>query len=95
MAVIDVLSHGARKYDRWNWIKVDAWSRYYDAAQRHIMAWHGGETMDPDSGLPHLAHAVASLMFLLEVQALGLSTDDRPTVSRLVAEHGPAVGSHG
>lgn len=40
--------------------------QHYDAALRHIFAHVEGETLDPESGLPHLAHAVTSLMFELE-----------------------------
>ena len=32
---------------------------------RHISAWLGNETNDPDSGLPHLAHAVCCLLYLI------------------------------
>ena len=38
-----------------------------DACLRHINLHRRGEEVDPESGLPHLAHAVACLMFLLEV----------------------------
>jgi hypothetical protein len=36
-----------------------------------------GEAIDPESGLPHLAHALTSLAFLVECDALGLGEDDR------------------
>lgn len=64
--VLQVLEFGAVKYSVDNWQKVDEHERrYYDATMRHIEAWRMKETNDPESGLPHLAHAVCCLMFLL------------------------------
>lgn len=68
-AVMDVLEYGAKKYAPGNWRKVpDARTRYYDAAIRHITAWWGGETCDPESGLHHLGHACCCLVFLLALE---------------------------
>jgi hypothetical protein len=64
--VVRVLTHGAEKYGDHNWSKVERLpSRYYAACQRHLDAWRDGERVDPESGLPHLAHAICCLMFLL------------------------------
>jgi len=64
--VIKVLEFGAAKYSVGNWERVDdPKRRYYDAAMRHIDAWWGGEMNDKESGLPHLAHATACLLFLM------------------------------
>lgn len=61
-----VLTHGARKYAPENWRKVpDARARYYAATLRHLEAWRAGQETDPDSGLRHLGHALASVHFLL------------------------------
>ena len=71
-AVVATLEHGARKCAPGNWVKVpDARTRYFDAAQRHLWAWWGGERLDPDSGLPHLAHAGCCVLFLLHFDADG------------------------
>lgn len=65
-AVVDVLMHGALTYERDNWRFVpDAERRYLAAAFRHLTAYADGERYDCDSGLPHLAHAVCCLLFLL------------------------------
>ena len=49
-----------------NWVNVpDAKTRYYDAAMRHLDAWHRGEVNDEESGLPHLAHAACCLLFVM------------------------------
>lgn len=71
--VVQVLEYGASdKYEIDNWQKVpSARIRYYDAAMRHIDAWWNGELLDLDKGdqkgshLPHLAHAICCLMFLM------------------------------
>jgi len=64
--VIAVLEYGAAKYDVDNWQHVDNGRvRYYDAAMRHIDDWYQGADEDHESGLPHLAHAICNLMYLL------------------------------
>jgi hypothetical protein len=63
--VVQVLTFGAHKYGANNWKYVpEAQERYFAAALRHLVAWKSGEVLDPESGLPHLAHAVSSLLFL-------------------------------
>lgn len=63
--VIRVMDYGRKKYARDNWRYVsDGYRRYLAAAYRHIAAIHRGEQIDPESGLPHAAHAVCCLMFL-------------------------------
>lgn len=64
--VIAVLEFGAAKYRVDNWMHVpDPDIRYYNAAMRHLEAWWMGEKDDPESKLPHLAHAVCCLLFLM------------------------------
>lgn len=66
LAILSVLEFGAVKYGPNNWQKVEnAVTRYRDAAMRHLLAYHEGEEIDPESGLPHLAHMGCCLMFLL------------------------------
>lgn len=68
--MVDVLGFGAKKYGDENWRQVpDARRRYFAAAQRHLIAWYGGERIDSESGLPHLAHALCCVVFLLEMDA--------------------------
>lgn len=73
----EVLTFGAKKYAAHNWRKGMATSRYYDALQRHLTAWNDGEDLDPESGLPHLAHAACCLMFLSETVEVRPDLDDR------------------
>ena len=63
--VVKVLTYGAKKYDRFNWEKVES-RRYQAAALRHISAYMQGEKIDPESGVNHLAHAICSLLFLTD-----------------------------
>ncbi len=64
--VVAVLGFGARKYAPNQWQDVpNATTRYTDAALRHVTAWLSGEQLDPESKLPHLAHAVCCLLFLI------------------------------
>lgn len=72
-----VLDFGAKKYSTHNWREGFLYSRCLSAALRHILAYNGGEDLDPESNLSHLAHAMCNLMFLLEFQATGTGSDDR------------------
>lgn len=67
--VVRVLQFGADRYGRNNWKHLqNATDRYYAATMRHIQKWRKGQQIDSDSGLPHLAHAICSLIFLLELE---------------------------
>lgn len=103
------LLDGMLKYGRSNFRHVDILaSLYVDAARRHLAAWFEGEDDDPDSGLPHLAHALASLAILVDAQAAGRLIDDRqsriayremvqaltPHVARLKALHADKSPRH-
>lgn len=64
-----VLTFGAKKYAPDNWRLVEnPEQRYIAAAMRHINAYRSGEINDPETGLPHLAHAMCCLAFLIELQ---------------------------
>lgn len=62
--LIKVLQHGAEKYGRNNWKECTEEFRYANAINRHVAAIQKGEITDPESGLPHAAHIMASAMFL-------------------------------
>ncbi|PZR55243.1 hypothetical protein DNL40_02410 [Xylanimonas oleitrophica] len=79
-AIAEVLAFGAEKYAAHNWRKGYEWGKSYAAAMRHMTAHWDGETLDPESGLPHLAHAGCHLMFMLTwlaEQGEGGEFDDR------------------
>jgi hypothetical protein len=72
------LLDGMLKYGRSNFRETGIRaSIYYDAASRHLNAWFEGEAADPDSGLPHLAHALACLAIIVDAEAAGKLNDDR------------------
>lgn len=66
--IAEVLGFGANKYGQNNW-RMDGdktnWSRTYSSAQRHLNAFWSGEDHDPESGMPHLSHAITQLMILM------------------------------
>lgn len=75
--VARVYTMGAKKYSDHNWRKGMAWSRVYDAMLRHLNKYWGGEVIDPESGLPHLAHVVFGCFSLMEYQQTHPELDDR------------------
>lgn len=75
--VAAVLTLGAKKYSAHNWRKGFAYSRLTDAALRHISAFNEGETLDVETNLTHIAHAICELLFLLEQIQLQRGEDDR------------------
>jgi len=75
--IAKVLSHGAKKYERNNWTKGLPWTRIYGATLRHLYAWAKGEDNDPESGEPHLIHAVCNLLFLSTWSKTRKENDDR------------------
>ena len=69
MGVIATLEYGAKKYGADNWKKLDdIEERYFNALTRHYLAIQGGETHDPESGLPHIDHLICSALFISEWQ---------------------------
>jgi hypothetical protein len=64
--VAKVMTFGAEKYARDGWKELpDFENRYFAAMLRHLTAWQAGEKVDPESGLPHLAHVLTNATFLL------------------------------
>lgn len=75
--IIAVLEFGAAKYGENDWRNGCEWSRPFNACMRHLWAWWRGEENDPESNLPHLAHAACNLLFLLEWRKTKAGKDDR------------------
>jgi aryl-alcohol dehydrogenase-like predicted oxidoreductase len=73
-----VWAYGARKYAAWNWAKGMDWSVPFACLQRHLAAWQRGEENDPESGLPHLAHAACNLRMLTLYAQTFPEGDNRP-----------------
>ena len=68
-AVTAVRMFGLQKYhDPDNWKQVEP-ERYHQAMLRHILAaWNDPYKIDPESGLPHIAHVATNIAFLLEMK---------------------------
>lgn len=85
------LGDGARKYGAFNWRSepIEA-SNYLAAAERHLKAWQDGEEAAPDSGIHHIAHAIAGLAIMLDAAQCGTLVDDRPPAGptpKILAKH--------
>jgi len=77
--VAKVFTYGAKKYTADNWRKGMSFSRYFNAAERHLQAFWLNENIDEESGLPHLAHAICNLMMLYVYSSVSryIEFDDR------------------
>lgn len=65
---------GGIKYSPFNWNEVGKAVEgvtYYEAALRHLYCWLTGEWIDPESGAPHLAHAMACCGIVLDAHHTG------------------------
>ncbi len=72
------MEDGERKYGLFNWReKQVSASVYFDAAQRHLLAWWDGESHAEDSGVHHLAHVMACCAILIDAAETGRLNDDR------------------
>ena len=67
--VMAVREYGNQKYhDPDNWKQVEP-ERYWQALLRHTLAiWKDPYAVDPESGLPHLAHICCNAAFLMEMK---------------------------
>jgi hypothetical protein len=75
--VARVAGFGAKKYAKFNYTKGFDWSLSYNALLRHVLQFLAGEDIDPESGLPHLAHAAWQCLCLLTFWRFKRGTDDR------------------
>lgn len=80
----EVLTYGANKYGDRNWEEGMDYNRVIAATYRHLVAWQAGEPTDSESGLSHIAHALANLAFLLTYEKRGMidADDDRTNTRR-------------
>lgn len=78
--ISEVYAFGASKYDDHNWRKGYEWSLSFAALMRHMGAFWEGEDVDPESGLPHVAHAGFHVLTLLAFMEEHGNLDDRPNV---------------
>ena len=70
---------GALKYGAFNYRVAGVRASIYVAAlRRHVNKWVNGEERDPHTGVHHLGSARACLGIIMDAQAMGKLTDDRP-----------------
>lgn len=73
------LKDGAKKYGPYNWRQAGiSISTYKSAVERHLAAFWDGQDIAEDSGVHHLAHAMACLALMLDAKDIGKLVDDRP-----------------
>ena len=80
IAAANVFGFGAQKYGENNWrMDLDKfpYSRHYASIMRHLLAFHSGEDLDPESGLPHTHHALTQMIILVMCEMQGKNVDDR------------------
>ena len=73
-----VAGFGARKYASFNYLRGYQWSLSYNALLRHFLEFMKGNDIDPESGLPHMAHAAWQALALVSFMKRGIGDDDRP-----------------
>ena len=75
----EAMRQGAEKYGSYNWRKKKVRAMIYvGAALRHLLAYVDGENQATDSGISHIAHALACLGILADATEGGFLYDDRP-----------------
>jgi len=84
MGVGEIMTFGAKKYAKYNWMEGIEASRLFGALMRHMWAFWDGEDMDPESGKPHLWHAGCCLMMLNRMFHNRPDLDDRPNFNGMV-----------
>lgn len=66
--IVKILTFGKDKYGKDNWKLLNSETdidRIYSAMMRHIVAHRTNEVNDEESGMLHLAHAAANIIFLM------------------------------
>jgi len=73
------MQEGDFKYGGYNYrVAGVLTSVYYAALNRHMDKYWNGEDVDPKTGVPHLANAMACLAVLIDSTEQGNLNDDRP-----------------
>ena len=82
------MQNGAKKYGAFNYRDAGVrGSIYMDAAFRHMAAWFDShQELAEDSGVHHLAHAMACMAIILDCIETGNLVDDRPKAAGQAVE---------
>jgi hypothetical protein len=73
--IADVRKFGVNKYGDDTCWKTVAQKDFLDATLRHVFKHLSGDTIDPESGLEHLAHAATSLILAMSVDEVQLEKE--------------------
>jgi hypothetical protein len=72
-------ANGAGKYGPFNWRNQPVQlMTYIEAVQRHLAAFVDGQDLAEDTGIHHVAHAIAGLNIIADAMGLGNLIDNRP-----------------
>jgi hypothetical protein len=75
-------TEGDLKYGGFNWrVAGVSVNTYIAALLRHVFKYYNGEELDPKTGVPHLANAIACLGVIIDATECGMLNDDRPPKS--------------
>lgn len=66
--IAKVFTYGANKYKTDNWLKGLKYRDTIGSLLRHVIKFAQGETIDSESGLSHLSHVGANVLFLMEFE---------------------------
>lgn len=80
-----VTTRVVKPYPKWNWMKGMKWSVPIGCILRHAQAIQRGESADPETGFPHMAHIQCNLIMLLLYRETYREGDDRPPADLLKA----------
>lgn len=75
--VAKVGDYGAKKYDQWNYTKGMPWMKLLGSCSRHLASFIRGQDLDPESGLPHMAHLAYNALILLGYMEVHRAQDNR------------------
>jgi hypothetical protein len=79
LGAADVMAFGTIKYKPHNWRLGLSWTQTWSSMQRHLWAFLEGEDLDPESGKPHVDHAMCQMAFLSTYYHTKTGIDDRRT----------------
>ena len=77
-ALAAIFTYGAGKYAPRNCERGFSYGRLYAALWRHMIPFWEGRSIDPESGMSHLNHALFNVGMLLVQEKRRTGTDDRP-----------------
>lgn len=68
--ILNILEYGRKTYGAFNWQNLEnGFTRFCEAANRHMIAYLSGEGADKDTGESHLAHFCTNILFMLWFKA--------------------------